>query len=91
MISFRVFEIYGFPYLFMWIHVLDFGVLEVFTCRARVIAYSHAMFSLCTRIYICDHFIFIHACSCIMIYPVRVDLGVDIICIASRASFHEAC
>jgi hypothetical protein len=52
MISFRVFEIYGFPYLFMWIHVLDFGVLEVFTCRARVIAYSHAMFSLCTRTYI---------------------------------------
>ena len=76
-----------------WIGIWDvgFGDLEVFTCSTRVIAYLHVMFSLLhSYLYTCDHLLYIPV-ACIMIYPVRVDLGVDIICIASRASFLEAC
>jgi len=86
-----VFHVRGLVWFVSWIWGVGFGVFGVFTCRTRVIAYLHVMFSLLhSYLYTCDHLLYIPV-ACIMIYPVRVDLGVDIICIASRASFHEAC
>ena len=74
----------------IWIWDVGFGDLGVFTC-VHVSLHTCMPRLVCAFVlYPCDHW-YIHTCSCITVYPVRVDLGVDIICIASRASFPEAC
>ena len=80
-----------FSVTWFWICDVGFDDLGVFTCVHVSLhtCTSRLVYALASLYYVI--IIYMHTCSCITLYPVRVDLGVDIICIASRAPFHEAC